>query len=263
MCAEPERPGVRPWFEQAFESRYLRVYPHRTAQAARAEVQGLLARGLLARGGRVLDLACGQGRHVVALRAAGADAFGLDLSAELLAHARQAGGAHLLHGRLARGDVRRLPFVAAAFDALVMLFSSFGYFDDDENQRVLAGIARVLRAGGVAVLDLMNPALVRAALVPESVSEREGLRVREVRRLAQDGRRVVKDVELREAGGGVHRWREDVRLYEAEELRVLGARHGLCVERVEGDFDGRALEADAPRQILWLRKPLAAGRDPQ
>lgn len=239
----------RPWFDAAFERGYLELYPHRDLAAAQAEVDGLLARGLPAAGGRVLDLGCGFGRHLVALRGRGLDAYGLDRSAQLLARIPPE-----LRTRVVRGDSRALPYRNGAFAAVLVLFSSFGYFDEAGNARALAELARVLAPGGLAVLDLMNPPRVRATLVPESVTRREGLELHERRHLADGGRRVQKAVRVRAADGREHAWREDVRLYELAELRPLLAATGLGLERVEGDFDGCPYAPDAPRQIVWLRR---------
>jgi len=229
----------RPWFDAAFGAAYRDVYPHRDLAAARCEVAGLLERGLGRTGGPALDLGCGFGRHLAALRERGVDAFGLDRSAELLASI-EAG----LRRRVVRGDFRALPFGARSFGAVAMLFTSFGYFEDTENERVLAEVARVLVPGGELVLDLMNPARVRATLVPESRSARGGLAIVERRRLERGGTRVVKDV----------------RLYEPDELARLAADHGLERVRVEGDFDGRPFAPEAPRQLVWLRRAEHAPR---
>lgn len=249
--------GAKPWYEAAFEARYLDVYAHRDDASARREVEGLLQRGLAPEGARVLDLACGAGRHARALFAAGRDVVGLDLSADLLARARSADEARLA-GRLVRGDVRHLPFRAGAFDAVTMLFSSWGYFDDGDNERVLAAIQRVLRPDATLVLDLMNAARIRSTLVPESRDEREGRVLVQRRSLTQDGRRVVKHVELTEPDGTTRAWHEDVRLFDPEELDALLARHGLHRTRLEGDFDGRPFDPDSPRMIAWACPTSAA-----
>ncbi len=241
---------ARPWYESAFEQGYLELYPHRDLSAARAEVAGLLARGVR---GRALDLGCGFGRHLLALRERGVDAWGLDRSRQLLTRAAAlAGGA--LRGRILRGDFRALPLRERSFDAVLMLFSSFGYFDDRENAQVVGEVARVLRPSGVAVFDLMNPERVRGRLVAESRTRRGALEVVETRRLERGATRIVKEVCLRERGGRERRWREDVRLYERPELEALLAASSLALLRVEGDFDGSASAADAPRQIVWARR---------
>jgi SAM-dependent methyltransferase len=240
----------RPWFDTAFERGYLELYPHRDRAAAAREVAALVSRGLDRARGALLDLGCGFGRHLEAFVERGFEVVGLDRSPALLAAAPPA-----LRGRLVRGDFRSLPFAGGQFGAVVMLFSSFGYFDDAGNERTLAELARVLAPGGRAVLDLMNPPRVRATLVPESRSERDGLVLHERRALERAGTRVTKEVVVQGVDGRERRWREDVRLYEPAEVRELLTGAGLLLERFEGDFDGRAWNAEAPRELVWARKP--------
>ena len=124
-----------PWYEAAFRDDYRLVYAHRDLDAARGEARHLLRAGV---SGRVLDLCCGFGRHSLALAEQGLDVFGLDLSMDLLrAAADLPDPARHLGGRLVRGDVSGLPFADAAFDSVVVLFSSFGYFGDDGDREVL------------------------------------------------------------------------------------------------------------------------------
>ncbi len=239
-----------PWYVEAFREGYLRLYPHRDLSAARREAGFLLARGLR---GRVLDLCCGFGRHTLALREQGIDALGIDLSPELLAHAAQSPGWELLRGRILRGDARALPFANARFGSVVNLFSSFGYFGEAGDRRVLLEIARVLAPGGFLALDLMNPSFVRARLVPFSRTERAGALLVETRSLAGGGRLVLKDVELQNESGRV-RWREEVRLYEpAELLRWLDAA-GLRQTAAFGDFDGSPLGEGSARQLVLAER---------
>jgi SAM-dependent methyltransferase len=238
------------WYEDAFRSDYLRVYAHRDVASARSEVAFLTARGL---GGRVLDLCCGFGRHTLALREQGVDAVGLDLSMVLLREARALENGALLGGRLLRGDASALPFCRASFGGVINLFSSFGYFGELGDARMLSEIARVLAPGGLLVVDLMNPAWVRAHLRAESSREGQDFLVRETRTLADGGKRVIKDVELRLSDGGLRRWREDVRLYVEAEMRSLLAGRGLSVSAVHGDFDGRPFGPSAPRMLISAR----------
>jgi len=243
--------GQRDWFVEAFGEDYRTVYPHRDLASARREMAWVLEQGI---GGRILDLCCGFGRHSLALLDAGADVFGVDLSPQLLAQAATLPGGERLRGRLARADARVLPFRDACFDAVVVLFSSFGYFGDEGDRRVLAETARVLRPGGDLLLDLMNPEQVRASLVPRSRRRIGESTLTEIRTLGGGGRRVTKEVVLRAPDGTTRTWREEVRMYEAREVEGLAAAVGLALERVHGSFEGAPAGPGAPRQILRLRR---------
>jgi len=198
--------------------------------------------------GRVLDLACGFGRHSVAMLERELDVFGFDLSFDLLTQA-----AEPVRSRIARGDARQIPFRSESFDSVAVLFSSFGYFGDEGDRDVTGEIARVLRPGGLCVLDLMNPTRVQASLVPHTRTRQDDYILEEERSLEDEGRRVVKRVKLT-GPEGERVWREDVRLYEPEEIGALLLEHGLSVERTAGDFDGSPAGPSAARQIVLARR---------
>lgn len=243
-----------PWWSAAFEADYLDLYPHRDLESARVEARFLVSAGLR---GRVLDLCCGWGRHLIALEELGLAVAGVDYSADLLARLRGHPEGARVASRTVRGDARRVPFRDATFDGVVSLFSSFGYFGDEGDARLLAGIARVLVPGGAAFLDVVNPAYVRAGLVPESRREAGGALLVERRSLT--GNSVRKDVELWRRGALLRTWYEEVRMYEPGELDARAAVAGLSVEARWGDFDGARFGPASPRQLLRLRRARAGG----
>ena len=100
---------TREWFRDAFDARYLEVYPWRDEIAAEREVCSAIDWLRAIPGERFLDLCCGAGRHSLWLKKAGLDLVSLDLSDDLLAEARRNLGADAL---LVRSDVRALPFAA-------------------------------------------------------------------------------------------------------------------------------------------------------
>jgi SAM-dependent methyltransferase len=230
------------WFEEWFNDAYLHLYPHRDDADAERLV-ALLVRVLPWRPGwRVLDVACGEGRHARALAAAGARVVGLDLSPGLLARAREATRAPLV-----RADLRDLPVRRGTMDLTVNLFTSFGYFDSDgEHAAALAGMVQTVRPGGWFALDFLNAAAVRATLVPEEAGTLAGTSVTLRRRLEDAGRYVVKDIELADG----RRFRERVRLFEPAELEAMLAGVGAEVHHRFGDYDGAPLAAGSPRVLL-------------
>lgn len=240
-----------PWYVAAFGADYPAVYPHRDLGSARREVSYLLESGVE---GRVLDLCCGFGRHTLALLEEGLDVLGVDLSPELLARSADLPGGAGLAGRLLRADARAVPCRDGSFDAVLNLFSSFGYFGERGDGQVLDEIARLVRPGGRVVLDLMNPARIRTALVPSSSREVQGGVLEERRSLVDGGRRVTKEVRLVSPDGTTRSWREDVRMYEHDELLELASARGLELVGAAGEFDGSPFGPDSPRQLLHLHR---------
>ncbi len=141
-----------PWWATQFDQQYLHEYePLFDLTQDRREVARLMALLELPSGARILDCPCGQGRHAHLLAEAGFDVDGLDYSDDLLAVARRRGTGKTL--RYKQGDMRKLPARwTGRFDAVVNLFTSFGFFDEpNDDLRVLSQFARVLKPGGVLV----------------------------------------------------------------------------------------------------------------
>ena len=242
------------WFEQWFGEEYHALYPHRDDEDARRAV-ALIHRVISWRpGDRILDLACGPGRHAAELERLGGRVVGFDLSRAMLRRARDRMGA-----RLVRGDMRALPFRDGSFALAVNLFTSFGYFlDDDEHRRVVRQVAAALTPGGHFVLDYLNAEQVRRTVELSEQTKgrggtserRSGPRVR--RSIGPDGRFVIKEIELRDRARS---FQERVRLYGADDLEALLAGAGLRVVAQFGDYDGGAPASNTPRVILVAARP--------
>lgn len=248
--------STREWFHQWFGEEYLALYPHRDEEEAREAVDLFGRLAPPPHGSRVLDLACGGGRHLRELRSAGFDSIGLDLSATLLREAHR----EKPSDPLVRADMRSLPFQSRSFGGLTSFFTSFGYFEDPaDDRRVLREMARVLRPAGTFMLDFLNAARVRAELVPEDRRVVAGERVTQ-RREIREGM-VVKQIRMQPLDGRDARiFEERVRLYSGDELVFLLSEAGLVVDRRLGDYEGGVYGPRSPRLILAGRKA-SGGKD--
>ncbi|SEO23556.1 class I SAM-dependent methyltransferase [Paenibacillus sp. OV219] len=242
------------WFERSFGSDYMIVYRHRNWEQAKREVQRMAGWLELAPGAAILDVGCGMGRHALALAQLGYEVTGIDLSHALLQKARENNDEGLIK-ELIQGDMRELPFADVTFDATVNLFTSFGYFEaEDDNKRVLAEIRRVLKPDGAFLIDFMNAAFVTANLVPRSerLDAESGLHIEEVRSITEEGW-VVKQIAIGTGGdeASVQRYEERVRLFPLAWFEKALSEAGLTLTHVYGDYEGLAYdELHSPRLIL-------------
>ncbi|WP_169713717.1 class I SAM-dependent methyltransferase [Paludifilum halophilum] len=240
------------WYEESFGEDYLLVYRHRDRVHADREMNAV-ARWLdLQPGEEVLDLCCGTGRHSIPLQKMGFRVTGIDLSDVLLKRAEEMSRG--MDIRYLRGDMRSLPFDPNAFDAVVNLFTSFGYFaEDEDNRKVLSELARVLKPGGRFLVDFLNRESVERSLVPESEREVDGTRIREKRWI--DGEFVRKTILVTDERGE-RRYQERVKMYDRERMEAMMDSVGLAVDQVKGDFEGhRYSRAESPRMIFVGRIP--------
>jgi len=230
------------WFEEWFGEEYLRLYPHRDDTEAGQAVDLIVRTVPFQQGWRVLDVACGAGRHARAFHAAGARCTGVDLSMTLLRLARQVTVAPLV-----RADMRQLPIRAGSMDLTVNLFTSFGYFERDaEHAAALDEMVATVRPGGWFVIDFLNPAAVRRQLVPEETLLVAGSTVRVSRSVSPDGRYVCKSIR----GAEGRHFRERVRLFEPQQMVDMLEAAGVTIRFRFGDYDAAPLMSSSPRTIL-------------
>ena len=246
--------GTDSWLRDGFGELYPVVYAHRTVEAALPEAQFAMAQCRLQPTDRLLDLCCGNGRHLVHLARHTHYAFGLDYSAPLLNRAKTLFYQNpCAQVTLCRADMKAIPFQDNTFDVITNFFTSFGYFDkDSDNNRVLAEIARVLKPGGRFFMDHMNPDHVRATLVPESTRESDGYLIKEHRWIDAAQSRVKKETRVFRENRLVGEWVESVRMYACAELTDLLHQAGLDVTEVAGNYPNQ--KSGHSRQILTGRK---------
>lgn len=240
------------WYRKNYDESYLRLYaPKLSVETAALEVDRIVERLDLAPGARVLDLACGQGRHALALAHRGFVVTGLDLSEFLLDQAKTQAARAGADVRFVRADMREIPFVAE-FDAVISVFTSFGYLESErEDKRVLARIRRALVPEGRFLLETMH----RDGLLPRlelHAEERrpDGSVVSHDRSFDLGTSRLEDRATLVAPDGGHFERSTSIRLYTLPELRGMCEEVGMRVDGWYGGFDGSPLTLASRRLAL-------------
>ncbi len=268
------------WYQTAFGAHYSLLYAHRDEDEARRCLDLLPRLAPLTPPDRqlpVLDLGCGDGRHLEYLAQGCGRVLGLDLSASLLNSARRQGRNRVpgVWG-LVRGDMRRIPVATGAVGGVLSLFTAFGYFGNlNDNLVVVKEVSRVLAVGGHWFLDYLDCRRVRAELEPFPRGRRRTrtlgpCRITEIRRLGDGGAVVLKDVEVKAVPGREEQaaefgigsvglsYTEQVALFEVPELDVMAAELGLHRCAAVGGYGGEAL-GEGDRWLLVYRRERRQG----
>ncbi len=239
------------WFVNWFDSEYYpMLYMHRDDAEADLFLENLQKYLQLPEGAKVLDLACGRGRHSRKLASMNYQVTGLDISAESIADAVKLTSGN--NPEYAVHDMRT-PFGKNRYDAVLNLFTSFGYFDNtDENKQVLENIFSSLITNGILVLDFFNSSQVLKNLVQNEIQQRNQV-VFNITRTIENGF-VIKTIEIKD-GDHSESHTERVQLFNKQQLTDMLHNAGFVVNHFFGDYGLSPYKETDARVILTARKP--------
>jgi len=243
------------WFEdeEFWRELFPYMFPPERLASGDDEVAQVLALTRLSRGA-VLDLCCGPGRHSVAFALRGCAVTAVDRSPFLLVKARQLAIENNAAIDWVQEDMRR--FVrSAAFDLACSLFTSFGYFETEEDDlAVLRNIHESLKPGGIFVMEMLGKErLARVWQSPRSTVHANGARVIELAEVRNDWTRIHCEwIVIRE--GRARSFRFEHTAYSGRELKDRLRLCGFADVRLFGDLQGAPYGLDAPRLVAVARK---------
>ena len=246
---------MKPWHEQdefweAFEPI---LFAQRHWSAVPVEVEAIISLLQLHPGMSILDLCCGPGRHSLELARRGFYVTGVDRTRRYLDKAAAQAANEGLQIEFVQEDIRNF-CRPNAFDAVLNLYTSFGYFEDpQEDQQVAVNMSRSLKPGGVLIMEMMGKEVLARIFQERSWREEDGVLVLEERKISsgwswienrwilfKDGKRIEHSISHR--------------LYSATELRSLLEACGLTRTEVYGDLAGRPYDHTAKRLVVVGQK---------
>ena len=243
------------WFESWFDSPlYEQLYANRDDTEAALLVKWIA--GLLPpdRYPIAVDMGCGRGRHSLLLAKEGYRVTGVDLSPKAIMKASEkAADESVAYVHFEIGDMRT--WQGAPCDLMCNLFTSFGYFaDDDNNLHVITNMCANLKQGGCLVMDYLNPQAVRNTLVPEETVALGNMSCRITRYIENDT--VVKSLSfVSSADGKSMTYQERVKLYGREWFEAAFKDRGMVMDTLCGNYRGGKFDPEtSPRMVMLARK---------
>lgn len=238
------------WYESWFDSPYYHIlYKDRDEKEAQLFLDNLISFLNPGPSAKILDVACGKGRHSTHLHSKGFNVTGFDLSRESIEHVKKYEDETLsffVH------DMREI-FKKNEFDIVFNLFSSFGYFDDhSHNEKVICANATALKEGGSLVIDYMNSKKIARNLVPEDVKECRGIKFLQKRKI--DAGKIIKNISF-SCGEKDFRFEEHLQLYTQENFEKMFNKNNLILTHTFGDYHLNGFdEFKSDRLILVAKK---------
>lgn len=236
------------WFASWFDSPYYHIlYKERNYREAQIFMDNLTHYLNLPEHAKVLDLACGKGRHSIYLNQLGFDVLGVDLSENSIATANKNAN-DTLHFKV--HDMRE-PF-EEKFDAIFNLFTSFGYFEsDDDHLKTLIAIKESLSEYGFGVIDFMNVPNVIENLVPEETKTVDGIDFH-IKRFHIDGH-IYKEINFEDQDCAYH-FTEKVRAFTLHDFQDLMNQAGIYLLDIFGDYKLKKFHKTDSERLIMIFK---------
>src|SRR6478735_6007608 len=248
ITPEASGPKSENWFASWFDTPYYHIlYKDRDEEEAEFFMDNLVHYLNLPEEAKILDLACGKGRHAFHLNQLGYDVTGADLSANSIAEAKEmaTGSLHFrVHDMREQFDEK--------FDAIFNLFTSFGYFEDDnDNLKTLTAMRDSLTETGFAVIDFMNVHNVIANLVPDEVKTVDNIDFH-IKRYVKDGH-IFKEIDFEDQGQKYH-FTERVQALTLENFESMMEEAGIYLLDIFGDHKLRKFHKTESERLIMIFK---------
>jgi len=241
------------WFKDWFNTQeYLNVYQHRNENDAEDHIKLILGNVKIPSAAKILDMACGAGRHAIILARKNFHLTAVDLSENLISIAEQSAQNENLKINFVQSDIRKYE-TKDKFDLIINLFTSFGYFEsDEENFAVLQKAYHLLVENGFFVLDFFNSEFLQQNLVEFSEENLGGAEIHQYRKIKEN--RVTKKIVITK-NGNLSTYEESVRMFTKDEIVNAIQNIGFDIYKTFGDFLGNEFDRlNSPRLIMICKK---------
>jgi len=232
------------WFTDWFNTSYYHIlYKNRNDEDAQLFMRNITKFLQLSTNSHILDLPCGKGRHSIYLNSLGYKVTGADLSENSINHAKNFENNSL---NFAVKDMRKP--LSQSYDAIFNLFTSFGYFENDEDDiLVLENIKNGLKEHGVIVLDFLNVVNVKKHLITKEIKTVDGITFR-IEREIKNGF-ILKHISFTDKGQD-HSYTEKVKYIDLKKFQTYFNSVGLKINHIFGDYQLSEFQPESSNRLI-------------
>ena len=238
------------WYEKWFNTKYYHIlYANRDHEEAKLFINNLASYLKLKKNTKIIDIACGNGRHAIYLNLLGYDVTGIDLSKKNIESASKSSKKNL---QFFVHDMRKL-FKQNEYDLAVNLFTSFGYFDkDSDNEKALLSIANNIKTEGLVVIDFMNVKKVLMNLIKSELKIIGDIEFNITRTIKNN--KILKSINIRDGEEKLF-FKEEVSIITLDNFSDYIKKAGLQIIDIFGNYHLESFNAlKSERLILVCKK---------
>jgi len=219
------------WFANWFDSPYYHtLYKNRDEKEAQVFIDNLIDYLQIHKGSKLIDIACGKGRHAKYFNKKGMDVVGVDLSQNSINTAKKDENKNL---QFLVHDMRE-NYQKDAFDVVTNLFTSFGYFENNKDeQKAINAMANNLKKEGILIIDFMNTKKVIANLVLNEQKTINNIQF-DITRQVKDGF-IIKDIRNTD-GKEEQQFQEKVKAITLADYSEFITNAGLKIIDIFGNY---------------------------
>jgi len=237
----------KPYYNNWFNSKYYHIlYNDRDNNEAKKFILNLLKHLNLEKNATILDAACGKGRHSIEIEKLGYAVTGIDLSSNSINHAKKFENSNL---KFFIHDIS-IPF-GKKFDAVLNLFTSFGYYNRQKDLQILSSIKENLKEGGIGVIDFLNINVVKKNLIKKEVVIKEGINFNIYRKITKNT--IEKTITFNDSSKNFT-FKENINPLDLNDFIKYFNRTNLEIIKVFGDYELNKFDKNNSSRLIILFK---------
>ena len=238
------------WFKTWFNTKYYHIlYEDRNYDDAQFFIDNIINELQISRTDKILDVACGRGRHSIYLSKLKYNVTGIDLSTNNINYAKRAANNNQLDCNFFTHDMRNE--INYNFDLILNMFTSFGYFNERDNLKTISAFKKSLNPSGFLIIDFMNLGYVTRNLIKKEVILKKGINFNIKRSISN--KKVKKEISFSIENKN-YNYIESLSALTLSDFNTMFLKSGLKLIKTYGNYDLKPFNYETSKRLIMLIK---------